>query len=61
MNGTSMYAGFWRRVAAFLIDGLLLSVVTVPLTLAIAGDDPYRAAASGANTISTAIRGCTTR
>ncbi len=27
------YAGFWRRVAASLIDGLLISAVTAPITL----------------------------
>ena len=42
---TSMYAGFWRRVAAALIDGLLLSVVTVPLTLAFGDGDTYADAA----------------
>jgi uncharacterized RDD family membrane protein YckC len=28
-----MYAGFWRRVAAILIDSVLLSIVLVPLSL----------------------------
>ena len=53
---TSMYAGFWRRVAAALIDGLLLSVVTVPLTLAF-GDDTYADAArsSAASSISVVV------
>ena len=41
-NGASMYAGFWRRVAAVIIDGLLLGVVTVPLTLTFGGDDGLR-------------------
>ena len=52
-NGASMYAGFWRRVAAVLIDGLLLSVVTVPLTLTFGGDDGFAEAArsSTASTI----------
>jgi uncharacterized RDD family membrane protein YckC len=45
MNGASIYAGFWRRFAAVIIDGLLLSVVTVPLTLAFGGDDGYAEAA----------------
>lgn len=27
-----VYAGFWRRFAGLLIDGLILSVVTIPLT-----------------------------
>ncbi len=54
---TSMYAGFWRRVAAALIDGLLLSVVTVPLTLAFGDGDAYADAArsSAASSISVVI------
>jgi uncharacterized RDD family membrane protein YckC len=51
---TSMYAGFWRRVAAVLLDGLILGVVTVPLNLAFA-DDGYTAASSGAQSISTVL------
>jgi uncharacterized RDD family membrane protein YckC len=40
MNGTSMYAGFWRRVVAAILDGFVLGIVTVPLSLALgAGDD----------------------
>jgi uncharacterized RDD family membrane protein YckC len=39
MNGTSMYAGFWRRVAAWILDILVLGIVTVPLNLAF-GDGP---------------------
>lgn len=31
---TTQYAGFWRRFAAYLIDGVILSIVLVPLTLA---------------------------
>jgi uncharacterized RDD family membrane protein YckC len=51
-----MYAGFWRRVAAFLLDGLLLGVVTVPLSLALGGDDTaFTPRDSGASTISTVI------
>ena len=30
---TTAYAGFWRRVAAYLIDGIILSIVLVPLAL----------------------------
>jgi uncharacterized RDD family membrane protein YckC len=33
------YAGFWRRVAAVLIDGLILSVVTVPAGLSMGDVD----------------------
>jgi uncharacterized RDD family membrane protein YckC len=39
MNGTSTYAGFWRRVAAWILDILILGIVTVPLNLAF-GDSP---------------------
>jgi uncharacterized RDD family membrane protein YckC len=59
MNGTSMYAGFWRRVAAALLDGLVVGIVTVPLSLALSGGNDvgsdsmtYSPAASS---ISTAI------
>lgn len=57
VNGTSMYAGFWRRVAAVIIDGLLLSVVTVPLTLALGSGDSYAEAArsSAGSSISTVV------
>jgi uncharacterized RDD family membrane protein YckC len=55
VNGGTMYAGFWRRVAAFIIDGLLLSAVTVPLSLAIGGEDAYTAGSTTASSISTAI------
>jgi len=30
---TTMYAGFWRRFAAWILDGLLLSLVTLPFTV----------------------------
>jgi uncharacterized RDD family membrane protein YckC len=55
--GTTTYAGFWRRVAAVIIDGLLLSVVTVPLTFAVGGGDTYADAArsSAGSTISTLV------
>jgi uncharacterized RDD family membrane protein YckC len=32
------YAGFWLRVAAALIDGLIVSAVSIPFTLATGGD-----------------------
>lgn len=34
------YAGFWRRVGAILIDGLIIGVVTTPITLGLGGFDP---------------------
>jgi uncharacterized RDD family membrane protein YckC len=40
-TGTSVYAGFWRRVAAAIIDGLLLSLVTAPFTFAFGGYDAW--------------------
>jgi uncharacterized RDD family membrane protein YckC len=56
MNGTSDYAGFWRRVAALLLDGLVVGIVTVPLTLALGSDDPGSSTYSpAASSISTAI------
>jgi uncharacterized RDD family membrane protein YckC len=50
-----MYAGFWRRLVAWILDLLLLGVVTVPLNLAFGGDDGNTAASSGAQSISTVI------
>lgn len=41
VNGTSMYAGFWRRVAAVILDGLLIGLVTAPFTLAFGGGDSF--------------------
>jgi uncharacterized RDD family membrane protein YckC len=32
---TAAYAGFWRRVAAYILDGIIVSVVLVPLSLAL--------------------------
>jgi uncharacterized RDD family membrane protein YckC len=52
MTGTTTYAGFWRRVAAWILDGLLLSLVTLPFTFRMGGDD---AAFSAASTISTVV------
>jgi uncharacterized RDD family membrane protein YckC len=56
MNGTSDYAGFWRRVAALILDGFVVGIVTVPLTLALGGGDPGSSTYSpAASSISTAI------
>jgi uncharacterized RDD family membrane protein YckC len=57
VNGTSMYAGFWRRVVAALIDGVLLSLITVPLSLAFDGDGGAvnTTASATASTLSTVI------
>ena len=56
MNGTSDYAGFWRRVAALILDGFVVGIVTVPLTLALGGDDPSSSTYSpAASSVSAAI------
>ena len=57
MVGTTTYAGFWRRVAAVILDGLIVSVVTVPLTLGLADGDTYAEAArsSAGSSISTVV------
>jgi uncharacterized RDD family membrane protein YckC len=56
MNGTSMYAGFWRRVAAAILDGLVVGIVTVPISLAFSGDGMGSSTYSPeASSISTAI------
>jgi uncharacterized RDD family membrane protein YckC len=59
MNGTSMYAGFWRRVVAAILDGLVLSIVAFPLILALGGGNDigsdsgmyYSPAASSISTV----------
>jgi uncharacterized RDD family membrane protein YckC len=56
MTGTTTYAGFWRRFAAWFLDGLLLSIVTLPFTLQLGGDAAAEAArTSAAGTISTVV------
>ena len=40
-TGTTVYAGFWRRVAAVLLDGLILGIVEAPITLLLVGADAY--------------------
>ncbi len=57
MAGTTTYAGFWRRVAAVILDGLIVSVVTVPLTLVLGSGDTYAEAArsSAGSSISTVV------
>jgi uncharacterized RDD family membrane protein YckC len=51
MNGTSMYAGFWRRVAAALIDGLIVGVVTAPFSVGMGSGNRYSATASSISTV----------
>ena len=54
--GTTTYAGFWRRFAAWILDGLLLSLVTLPFTLQFDGGTAAEAArSSAAGTISTIV------
>lgn len=56
MTGTTTYAGFWRRFAAWILDGLLLSLVTLPFTLQFDGGTAAEAArSSAAGTISTVV------
>ena len=56
MIGTTTYAGFWRRFAAWILDGLLLSLVTLPFTLQFGGDAAAQAGrASATGTISTVV------
>ena len=49
MTGTTTYAGFWRRFVAWILDGLLLSLVTLPFTL------QFDARTSAGGTISTVV------
>ena len=52
-----MYAGFWRRVLAVILDGFVVGIVTVPLSLAFGGGDGTGSTAYSpeASSISTAI------
>jgi uncharacterized RDD family membrane protein YckC len=43
---TTEYVGFWKRFIAFLIDTLVILVITVPLVLAVYGTD-YAARSDG--------------
>ena len=40
--GTTTYAGFWRRFVAWFLDGLLLSLVTLPITLQFGATPPQK-------------------
>jgi uncharacterized RDD family membrane protein YckC len=51
MNGSSMYAGFWRRVAAALLDGLIVGVATAPFSVGMSGWNRYSTTASGISTV----------
>ena len=51
MNGTSMYAGFWRRVAAALLDGLIVGAVTAPFTVGMTSGNRYSATYSSISTV----------
>jgi uncharacterized RDD family membrane protein YckC len=51
MNGTSMYAGFWRRVAAVLLDGLIIGAVTAPFTVGMSSGNRYSTTASSISTV----------
>ena len=45
--GNLEYVGFWKRLVAFLIDVFILTVITVPLLLAIYGRSYFRLAQEG--------------
>ena len=45
--GNLEYVGFWKRLIAFLIDVFILTVITVPLLLAIYGRSYLRLAHEG--------------
>jgi uncharacterized RDD family membrane protein YckC len=51
MNGTSMYAGFWRRVAAAILDGLIVGVVTAPFAIGMNSGARYSTTASSISTV----------
>jgi len=51
MNGTSMYAGFWRRVAAAILDGLIVGAVTAPFSIGMSSGNRYSATASSISTV----------
>jgi uncharacterized RDD family membrane protein YckC len=51
MNGTSLYAGFWRRVAAVLLDGLIIGAVTAPFTFGMSSGNRYSATYSSVSTV----------
>lgn len=56
MTATTTYAGFWRRFAAWFLDGLILTAVTVPFSLQFGVDAAAEAArASAVGTISTVV------
>jgi uncharacterized RDD family membrane protein YckC len=56
---TTAYAGFWRRVGAYIIDGLILSVVFVPLALLVA-PDPTTGAPGESSAGAQAVQGLST-
>lgn len=51
--GTTVYAGFWRRVAAVILDGLILSIVEVPLNIGMMGANAWAENPSRASAVST--------
>jgi uncharacterized RDD family membrane protein YckC len=46
-----MYAGFWRRVAAVLLDGLIIGGVTAPFTVGMSSGNRYSTTASSISTV----------
>jgi uncharacterized RDD family membrane protein YckC len=53
--GTTTYAGFWRRFLAWILDGLLLSLVTLPFTLQLGGSIAEASRRSASSTISLVV------
>jgi uncharacterized RDD family membrane protein YckC len=41
LEGATPYAGWWRRVVAYLLDGLLVGVVAIALTAATGHHEPW--------------------
>ena len=45
-SGSARYAGFWRRLAAFILDSVLFGALTAPLLYAVYGTAYFRFAAA---------------
>lgn len=52
---SSGYAGFWQRFAAFVIDWLIVSVISVPLMTVFFGAEFFSLEAAGAWELATAL------
>ena len=45
-SGSPEYAGFWQRFAAFAIDGLIVTVISVPLMVLLFGAEYFSLASA---------------